>query len=109
VLSLQILIRKTVNPMRPRLLLRPPLWAAAASSSIIDFRLLRVSVMWFVSSRRRGAQPRMARDIDLVVSLNETQTETFFRLFEKEYYLISKALLTPFPGAECLISFTMTQ
>jgi hypothetical protein len=32
------------------------------------------------------AQPRMTRDIDLVVSLNETQAETFFRLFETEYY-----------------------
>ena len=32
------------------------------------------------------AQPRMTRDIDLVVSLNETQTEEFFRLFESEYY-----------------------
>jgi hypothetical protein len=33
------------------------------------------------------AQPRMTRDIDLVVSLNETQTEEFLRLFESEYYL----------------------
>src|SRR5689334_24917745 len=33
------------------------------------------------------AQPRMTRDIDLVVSLNETQIEEFFRLFESEYYL----------------------
>jgi hypothetical protein len=33
------------------------------------------------------AQPRMTRDIDLVVSLNETQVEEFFRLFESEYYL----------------------
>jgi hypothetical protein len=32
------------------------------------------------------AQPRMTRDIDLVVSLNETQTEEFLRLFEREYY-----------------------
>ena len=33
------------------------------------------------------AQPRMTRDIDLVVSLNATQIEEFFRLFESEYYL----------------------
>ena len=33
------------------------------------------------------AQPRMTRDIDLVVSLDETQAEPFFRLFETEYYL----------------------
>jgi len=33
------------------------------------------------------AQPRMTRDIDLVVSLNETQAEAVFRLFEREYYL----------------------
>jgi hypothetical protein len=33
------------------------------------------------------AQPRMTRDIDLVVSLNETQIEEFCRLFESEYYL----------------------
>jgi len=32
------------------------------------------------------AQPRMTRDIDLVISLNETQTKAFFRLFEGEYY-----------------------
>lgn len=32
------------------------------------------------------AQPRMTRDIDLVVSLDETQTEVFFRLFEEAYY-----------------------
>lgn len=32
------------------------------------------------------AQPRMTRDIDVVVSLNATQTEDFFRLFEKDYY-----------------------
>ena len=32
------------------------------------------------------SQPRMTRDIDLVVSLNEGQTEEFFRLFEKTYY-----------------------
>jgi hypothetical protein len=32
------------------------------------------------------AQPRMTRDIDLVVSLNETQAKTFFHLFETEYY-----------------------
>lgn len=33
------------------------------------------------------ALPRMTRDIDLVVSLNETQADAFFRLFEREYYL----------------------
>jgi hypothetical protein len=32
------------------------------------------------------AQPRMTRDIDLVVSLDKTQAEAFFRLFETEYY-----------------------
>jgi hypothetical protein len=32
------------------------------------------------------AQPRMTRDIDVVVSLDETQTEGFFRLFERDYY-----------------------
>jgi hypothetical protein len=32
------------------------------------------------------AQPRMTRDIDLVVSLNETQTDEFVQSFEKEYY-----------------------
>jgi hypothetical protein len=36
------------------------------------------------------AQPRMTRDIDLVVALNETQTETFVRLFESHYYLDKK-------------------
>ena len=32
------------------------------------------------------AQPRMTRDIDLVVLLNETHTKDFFRLFETDYY-----------------------
>ena len=32
------------------------------------------------------AQPRMTRDIDLVISLDETQTEVFSSLFEGEYY-----------------------
>src|SRR5262245_61740255 len=32
------------------------------------------------------AQPRMTRDIDLVVSLDATQTERFLSLFEREYY-----------------------
>ncbi|HXQ70139.1 MAG TPA: nucleotidyltransferase, partial [Pyrinomonadaceae bacterium] len=32
------------------------------------------------------SQPRMTRNIDLVVSLNEAQTEEFFRLFESAYY-----------------------
>ena len=36
------------------------------------------------------AQPRMTRDIDLVVALNETQTEGFVRLFESDYYLDKK-------------------
>jgi len=36
------------------------------------------------------AQPRMTRDIDLVVALNETQTEGIVRLFESEYYLDKK-------------------
>jgi hypothetical protein len=29
----------------------------------------------------------MTRDMDLVVSLDETQAEPFFRLFKTEYYL----------------------
>ena len=33
------------------------------------------------------SQPRMTRDIDLVVSLNEAQTEQFLRSFESAYYL----------------------
>lgn len=36
------------------------------------------------------AQPRMTRDIDLVVALNEAQTEVFVRLFESDYYLDKK-------------------
>jgi len=36
------------------------------------------------------AQPRMTRDIDLVVALNETQTEEFVSLFESDYYLDKK-------------------
>lgn len=33
------------------------------------------------------AQPRMTRDIDLVVALEGAQTERFVRLFEAEYYV----------------------
>ena len=39
------------------------------------------------------AQPRMTRDIDLVVSLNETQAEPFFRLFETEVSLFIPAFI----------------
>jgi hypothetical protein len=38
------------------------------------------------------AQPRMTRDIDLVVSLNETQTEEFIRLFERDYYFDGQSI-----------------
>lgn len=38
------------------------------------------------------AQPRMTRDIDLVVSLNNAQTQGFVRLFEKEYYIDRKGV-----------------
>ena len=33
------------------------------------------------------AQPRMTRDIDLVVALERAQAESFVRLFEEDYYL----------------------
>jgi len=36
------------------------------------------------------AQPRMTRDIDLVIALNETQTDAFVRLFESDYYLAER-------------------
>ena len=39
-----------------------------------------------VVARYLYSQPRMTRDIDLVVSLNEAQTEEFFRLFDRAYY-----------------------
>jgi hypothetical protein len=32
------------------------------------------------------AQPRMTRDIDIVIALDQTQAETFFRLFDGDYY-----------------------
>ena len=38
------------------------------------------------------AQPRMTRDIDLVISLNEAQIERFARLFESEYYFDKKTV-----------------
>lgn len=38
------------------------------------------------------AQPRMTRDIDLVVELNETHTEAFISLFEKDYYVDPKTV-----------------
>lgn len=40
------------------------------------------------------AQPRMTRDIDLVVSLNEAQSDEFVSLFEKEYYIDRKTVAT---------------
>ena len=33
------------------------------------------------------AQPRMTRDIDLVISLNMNQVESFVRLFQSDYYV----------------------
>lgn len=38
------------------------------------------------------AQPRMTRDIDLVVALEGAQAETFTRLFEAEYYVDRRAV-----------------
>lgn len=38
------------------------------------------------------AQPRMTRDIDLVIALNEKQTEKFVHLFESDYYLDKKVI-----------------
>ncbi|CAN5751211.1 hypothetical protein BH18ACI4_BH18ACI4_26940 [soil metagenome] len=38
------------------------------------------------------AQPRMTRDIDLVVALEGTQAESFVRLFEAEYYVDRRAV-----------------
>jgi len=38
------------------------------------------------------AQPRMTRDIDLVVALDKLQAETIVRLFEADYYVDSHAV-----------------
>jgi len=38
------------------------------------------------------AQPRMTRDIDLVVALNESHAETIMRLFAEDYYLDRQAI-----------------
>ncbi len=38
------------------------------------------------------AQPRMTRDIDLVIALNTGNAETFARLFEDNYYLDRQAI-----------------
>ena len=40
------------------------------------------------------AQPRMTRDIDLVVKLASNQTESFIHLFESEYYVDRHAVAT---------------
>ena len=53
------------------------------------------------------AQPRMTRDIDLVIALNEAQTARFVDLFESDYYLDKKVVANAIPGAECLILSTM--
>jgi hypothetical protein len=37
------------------------------------------------------AQPRMTRDLDLVVALKEADAETFVQLFEEEYYVDRRA------------------
>ena len=39
------------------------------------------------------AQPRMTRDIDIVIELNKFQIENFIRLFENEYYLAPEAII----------------
>ena len=41
------------------------------------------------------AQPRMTRDIDLVVKLNSDQTDLLIRLFEAEYYVPSRRVCPP--------------
>ncbi len=38
------------------------------------------------------AQPRMTRDIDIVIELNKFQIESFIRIFKNEYYLSSEAI-----------------
>src|SRR5437667_5187048 len=38
------------------------------------------------------AQPRMTRDIDIVVALDESDTETVVRLFEGDYYVDQLAI-----------------
>src|SRR5213593_2044414 len=38
------------------------------------------------------AQPRMTRDIDLVVALNPLDAETVMRLFEQDYYVSPEAV-----------------
>jgi hypothetical protein len=38
------------------------------------------------------AQPRMTRDIDLVVELDEVEAETIVNLFEEDYYVDSQAV-----------------
>jgi len=54
-------------------------------------------------------QPRMTRDIDLVVSLNENQTEEFFRLFEGEYYFDRQSVAHAISERRMFISFTIMQ
>lgn len=56
----------------------------------ISHRLERAGIAFMVTgsvAMNYYAQPRMTRDIDLVVSVDETQTESFLRSFENEYYL----------------------
>lgn len=56
----------------------------------VSFRLESAGIPFMVTgsvAMNYYAQPRMTRDIDLVVALNETQSEDFFRLFESDYYL----------------------
>jgi hypothetical protein len=38
------------------------------------------------------AQPRMTRDIDLVVALDQTHTEAFVKLFETDYFLDRRSI-----------------
>lgn len=52
----------------------------------IDFMLTGSLAMNFY------AQPRMTRDIDLVVALNEDLTETFVRQFNTDFYLDQQAV-----------------
>ncbi len=44
------------------------------------------------------AQPRMTRDIDMVVALEETDVETFVSLFERDYYLDSRSIKRAIAG-----------
>ena len=63
---------------------------------LITERLDRAQIPYMLSGSvalSMYAQPRMTRDVDFVLDINEAQVDTFLGLFEKDCYLDRESVL----------------